>query len=163
MELAEASQQLESSSLFKDWRKSHKNDFLAHAFVLFDEANADIWQLGFFNAKKKLMTTFLLEKNDIKMIPDQEILKSGAEIVPLKVDEVKVVSLPAVHMAQQLLKKEYANPVVLKMFFIVQQANDGPVYNVTFFTRALKTINIKIAATDGKILEHSESALANFS
>ena len=163
MELSTSIEQLESSAIFKDWRISHTDSFLAHAFVMFDEANADIWQLGFFSEQNNLMTTFLVEKTEIKIIPDQEVLKSDAAILPLKVADVRISSLEAMHKAQNVLKKEYSAELPLKVFFILQQLKDGAIYNVTFFTKSFKTVNVKVSAVDGSIIHYSLSSLADFS
>ena len=163
MELKDVILLLEQNNQFKQWQKAHTAYFLAHAFVMLDEFNVDIWQIGFFDAQKNLMTTFFVEKSEVKIIPDQEVLKSDIEIVPLKINEVKISSLEAMKIACDVFKKEFANVNVIKTFFIIQQIKDAAVYNVTFFTRAFKSLNVKIAAVDGKILHHSESSLANFS
>ncbi|MBI4142101.1 hypothetical protein HY484_04200 [Candidatus Woesearchaeota archaeon] len=162
MELQSAIQQLESSLIFKNWKSSNKDFFLAHAFVMFDEANADVWQLGFFNEKNNLMTTFIIDKNEIKIIPDQEILKSDNSIVPLNVAGVRISSLQALHSAQLILKKNYSAESPLKVFFILQQIKNVAVYNITFLTKSFKTLNIKISAVDGSVIHSSLSALANF-
>ena len=156
-------EQLESSSVFKEWKSSHDDCFLAHAFVMFDEANADIWQFGFFDEKNNLMATFIVDKQDVKVIPDQEVLKSDAEILPLSVADIKISALEAMHNAQQVLKKEYSGEIPLKAFFVLQQLKNVAVYNVTFFTKSFKTVNVKVSAVDGSIIHFSLSALADFS
>lgn len=163
MELLTAIEQLESSAIFKDWKISHDDSFLVHAFVMFDEANANTWQLGVFSEQNNLMTTFLIETNEIKIIPDQEVLKSDVAILPLNVGGVKISSLEAMRKAQFVLKKEYSAESPLKVFFILQQLKDGAVYNVTFFTKSFKTVNVKVSAVDGSVIHFSLSALADFS
>ncbi len=163
MEIKDVLFELESNLEFKDWRKSHKDDFLAHAFVMLDDANIDSWQIGFFNSKKNQMTTFIIEKNALKMIPDQEILKSDIGIFALAANEVQVSIHCALNLATQLLRKEYSAKNVIKTFFIIQQLRDVPIYNITFFTQDFKTINIKINAANEKILHHSISSVADFS
>ncbi|MBI4141031.1 hypothetical protein HY485_04305, partial [Candidatus Woesearchaeota archaeon] len=72
MELIKVIEQLESSVVFKEWKSSHDVCFLAHAFVMLDEANENTWQLGFFDEKNNLMTTFIMDGVEIKVIPGQE-------------------------------------------------------------------------------------------
>lgn len=163
MEIKEVLLELELNSEFKQWRKSHSDDFLAHAFVMLDEANIDSWQIGFFNSKQNQMTTFIIEKDSLKMIPDQEILKSDIGIFALSADEVKVSIHAALNLATQILRREYSGKKCIKTFFIIQQLRDVPVYNITFFTQDFKTINIKINAANETILHHSMSAVADFS
>lgn len=154
---------LENNSVFKDWKDSHKDYFLAHIFVMLDEANIDVWQLGFFDKQKNMMTTFVVDKNVVKIIPDQEILKSGAEIIPLDFNAVKISEFSAMNIANNLLRTEYSREKVAKTFFILQQIDTLPVYNITFFTASFKTINIKVNSVDGKIIHHSQGSIADFS
>lgn len=163
MELKEVILKLKSSSIFKDWEKSNADCFLAHAFVMLDNLNADIWQIGFFDSKKNLMNTFFVEGETIKVIPDQEVLKSEIVIVPLDYEKVSVSVPVAMNLATSLLRKEYSAQNISKSFFIIQQSGSIPIYNITFFTQAFKTINVKIDAVDGKILHHSLAAVAEFS
>lgn len=163
MELKDVLKRLESSSEFNEWKKSNKDCFLAHAFVMLDDLNANIWQIGFFDAEKNLMTTFIVEPSAIKVIPDQEVLKSDVEIVPLDCDKLVVSVAVAMNLSTSLLRREYSAQKIVKSFFIIQQHNGLPVYNITFFTQAFKTINVKIDAVDGKILHHSLASVAEFS
>ena len=162
MELKDVLELLEKSSVFKNWQSLHKNDFLSHAFVMLDELNVDIWQVGFFDKKNSLMNTFFVENEEVKIIPDQEVLRSDAEILELDSKKVKVSSKDVMDSARHILKTEYKGQPVVKTFFILQQFKSVPVYNITFFTQAFKTVNIKISAVDGKILHHSQNALAEF-
>lgn len=163
MELKDVVNLVQQSDIFVDWKQAHPDSFLAHAFVMVDEANKDVWQLGFFNPKKNVVTTFFVDKKDIKIIPDQEILKADGDIIPLKSDEVTISKDVALTHAKEILDKEYKNPQVLKTFFIVQQTKECAIFNITFFTQTLKTINVHVGASDGKILKHSEAKLVDFS
>lgn len=163
MELKQLISFLENNSVFNDWQSTYKDYFLAHIFVMLDEANIDVWQLGFFDKQKNMMTTFVVDKNVVKIIPDQEILKSGAEITPLDFDAVKISEFSAMNIANNLLRTEYSREKVAKTFFILQQIDALPVYNITFFTVSFKTINIKISSVDGKIIHHSQGSIADFS
>ena len=75
MEFKEVVSAVENSTEFKEWRKSN-TDFLAHAFVLLDEANKNIWQIGYLNEAEKKATTFIFENGVISLVPPQEILES---------------------------------------------------------------------------------------
>ena len=163
MEIKDVMEKLESGSQFRKWQKTNAGFFLAHAFVMLDETNKDVWQIGFFNPAKNTMTTFFIENDKVKIIPDQEILKSDIGIDQLKYEEITLSVNAAINLATALLRTEYANPKIIKLFFIIQQLHSTPVYNITFFTQAFKTINVKINAVDGTILHHSQSSVADFS
>src|SRR3989338_10807342 len=163
MELKETIEKLESNKEFQEWHKKHRDFFLAHAFVMLDEANIDIWQIGFFNPEQSVMTTFFVENEKLKILPNQEVLKSNIEIHPLLYENVTFLSQAAMNEATQLLRTEFKNTKVVKTFFIIQQFHQKPVYNIACFTQAFKTINIKIKAVDGTILQKTEATLADFS
>jgi hypothetical protein len=163
MELKEILASVEKSSEFKTWRDSHEKAYLAHAFVMLDEANKDIWQVGYYDADKSLMSTFVVSSGKIEIIPDQEVLKSEHKIEALEPEKVKLSVKEALDIAEKYRKEHYSKELVAKSFFIIQVVeNHGQVFNVTFFTAAFKTVNIKISTENGKVLHHSCETLAAF-
>ncbi len=163
MELKDVVAKLEESSEFKEWRKSHEKAYLAHAFVMLDEPNNGIWQIGYFDSEKSLMSTFVVSEKKIEIIPDQEVLKAHQEIPPLKVSDVKLSVADALAAAQKSKLEHYAQEMPAKTFFIIQDLEEhGAVFNITFFTHSFKTINIKLSSKDGKVLHHSCESLAAF-
>lgn len=163
MELKEILAVLEKSSEFKSWRKSHEKAYLAHAFVMMDEANKDIWQIGYFDSGNNLMSTFVVSSGKIDLIPDQEVLKSEHTIGELEPEKVKLSVKEALDIAEKFRKENYSKEIVAKSFFIIQVVDaHGQVFNITFFTASFKTINIKLSTIDGKVLHHSCETLAAF-
>lgn len=161
MELNEILQKLQESSEFKEWKQKHPDAFLAHAFVMMDETNKNVWQLGYYNKEKNTMTTFVVN-DEIKVIPDQEILQSDTEIKPLNASNVKLTVKEALNKAEEVKKEHYPKELTAKTFFIIQHMNNEDVFNITFFTMAFKTINIKLSVLDGKVITHSIQVLAKF-
>jgi len=158
MHLSEALKTLEESSEFNEF---DKNDyFLAHAFVMLDAANKNVWQIGFYNAKTDRITTFLIEDGMVDKIADQEIMKSGHEIKPLDASKVKLSVEDAMEVAEGCMK-QYPE-IVLKKFFIIQNLPEGTVFNVTFFTQSMNTVNVKIDTTTGHILSQNKQQLVAF-
>ncbi|MEK6857131.1 MAG: hypothetical protein AABX39_00930 [Nanoarchaeota archaeon] len=161
MEFKEVVSAVENSTEFKEWRKSN-TDFLAHAFVLLDEANKNIWQIGYFNEAEKKATTFIFENGVISLVPPQEILESGEKILALDTEEVKIIVEEAVNIANEFRKINYPREMIAKTFFIIQKTDLGVVYNISFFSGSFNVTNIKLSAVDGKILKHDLKALAGF-
>lgn len=153
--------QLTLSAQFKDWHKTHKKHFLAHAFVLLDDANKDTVQFGFYDADKKTMTTWHVA-DTLKHTDDQEVLDSGAAIVKLDVNSVNVSSDDALKTADDLRASDYKREIQLKKFFILQMIEGAATYNITLFTQSFSTINIKIDAASGKITHHNMQKLMEF-
>lgn len=163
MELKDVLNTIENGEGFNDWRKQHAEAFLAHAFVMLDEENKNIWQIGYFDEKTNTMSTFVLEGAKISIIPDQEVLKAEQKILQLKPEEVVVSVADALAAAQKARMEHYGKEQPIKSFFIIQNIEaQGSVFNITFFTATFKTINIKISTTKGEVMHHSMQALAVF-
>ncbi len=163
MELKEVLASVEKSSEFKSWRKSHSKAYLAHAFVMMDEANKDSWQIGYFDSENSLMSTFVASSGKIEIIPDQEVFKSEHRIEQLEPDKVKLTVKEALDVAEKHRKENYPKEITAKSFFIIQVVEaHGQVFNITYFTATFKTINIKISTENGKVLHHSCETLAAF-
>jgi hypothetical protein len=163
MELKEILAQLEKNNAFKEWRAGHAQAFLAHAFVILDEANKDAWQVGYFDEASSTMTTFVLKSDAVQLIPDQEVMKAEQRILPLKPEEVTLPTADALGIAQRDKVAHYPRETPAKTFFIIQNlAAHGTVYNITFFTTSFKTINLKLDAKTGKVVHRSIQELAAF-
>lgn len=162
MDFHEAIAKLTRHPLFKEWHSSNQDFYLAHAFVMMDEANKDIWQIGFYNKKKERMVTFLLSPGKLEKTQEQEVLKSGAEIKELNTEQVKLDIPEALEKAKGCFKENYKNAMPLKKFFIIQVIEGHPTFNLTYFLQDFKTVNIKIDAGTGEIMKHSIQKLAEF-
>ncbi len=161
MDLHKTLAQLTRSAIFKDWHAKNKEYFLAHAFVMLDEPNKGIWQIGFYNTDKERMVTFIVG-TDIQNTEEQEVLKETTGIQQLNPEEVKLTVEDALKDAKACLQENYRAEIPLKEFFIIQNAEGHTLFNITYFTQSLKTINIKIDTKTGKIIKHSMQSLAEF-
>jgi len=162
MALTDILKRVDESAEYKQWRKEHADAFLAHAFVMVDEENKDVWQIGYFDEKEDKLTTFVVEPNKISVIHGQEVLKEADKIKPLEVPDIKISVEEALAKAEEARKEHYPREMILKKFFIIQHTTNGSIFNVTYFTQSFGNINIKISTIDGKILKHSFSKLADF-
>src|SRR5574341_1949174 len=162
MDLHETLATLTRTAVFKDWHKQNSQYFLAHAFVMLDEANKGIWQIGFYNPEKERMITFIVSDKGVQHTEEQEVLRTEAEIQPLKPEEVAHTVEDALNTAKKCLEENYRGEKPMKEFFIIQHAEGHAMFNITYFTQSLKTINIKIDANTGKIFKHSMQSLAEF-
>jgi len=162
MDLHETLAKLTRSSVFKDWHAENKEYFLAHAFVMLDEANKGVWQIGFYSKEKERMVTFIVAGDSVNHTEEQEVLRTEGEIAKLDPEEVKHSIEEALKTAKACLQENYRGEMVLKEFFIIQNAEGHPMFNITYFTQSLKTINVKINAKTGEIIKHSKQSLAEF-
>jgi hypothetical protein len=140
-------------------RKSKEKDlipedaFLAHAFVMIDEAGNEDWQLGYYSPSSGMMTSFQIGET-INALPAAEVLKADVEIAELDPDAVTISPTLAQEAAERARKQQYSDQLPVRTFFIIQHLH-VPVYNITLITRQFNTINIRVHATTGEIVSHS--------
>jgi len=154
--------QLTRHPSFKAWHAKNKDYFLAHAFVLFDEANKDLWQIGFYHAKNEKMITFIVSPDKVEHTEEQDVLKSTIALEKLEPDKVTIPIDDALKTAHELFTKDYRAEKSIKQFFIIQTIEAKPVFNITYFTQSFKTVNIKIDAANGKLIKADLQNLAEF-
>ncbi|MBN2112099.1 hypothetical protein JW707_03285 [Candidatus Woesearchaeota archaeon] len=161
MKLADIVGKLEKDSEFRKWRKENKDCFLAHAFMMMDKANENIWQVGYYHPKTDTITTFIIEGDDIKICPEANIFKRpDAKVEPLDISKVKIGTIQAVETGEGVMEKDYPKANPIKMFFIVQALpEEGHVFNMTFITQDFKTVNIRISAETGNVLSHKVESI----
>ena len=155
-------EEIESAKEFKEWKKSHTNFYLAHAFVMKDHNSTERWQIGYYDKKTNKMEIIIQQGDRLTFVPEQEILKASQEILPLDPDEVKIDASQAAKAALECIKEHYPKEPIMQGFFIIQHLEGATVYNMTYVAQTLKTINIKLSAIDGKIIKHSIAKLADF-
>ena len=160
MDFHESLAKLTSQLLFKDWHKNSLDSFLAHAFMMLDEANKDIWQFGFYNPESKKMVTFIVNKS-VEQSSEQDVLESGSPIQKLPVEDIKISVDEALKTAKDIMQKEFKKEAPIKEFFIIQKL-EQTVFNITYFTQSFKTVNIKIDAKSGDVLSKNIQALMEF-
>ena len=150
---------LEGSKEFLNWKKGHQDSYLAHIFRMFDEANTDIWQFGYYNANDT-MTTFFLDHGGVKSTPEQEIFKKGAKKLPaLKTSSVKIDFPEAMKRVEALHQEKYASHPLLKSFAILQVIDKKPLYNATLVTKTFYTLNVRVDARDGSVVKETFTSL----
>ncbi len=160
MDVHESIARITSSVLFKEWFEKNKNCFLAHLFVMLDEANKDTIQAGFYNPETEKMTTFMLTGSRVQKIEEQEVLKKEGRIQKLEPSKIKLTIDEALKKAKKAFDKYKETPI--KTFFIIQNAEEHTMYNITYMTQTLKTVNIKIDAETGEIFKQSSQKLIDF-
>lgn len=158
MEIMDKFEILKKSKIHKDWHKKNQKSYLAHIFRMFDEANKNIWQFGFYNSDDTI-TTFIMEDNDIKEVPEQEIFKSDKhQLKKLDLKKIKFDFGEALDIGEKLRKDKYKQHPVLKTFVILQLL-DTQIYNVTFVTQTFSTLNIHIDSQSKKIISEKLTSL----
>ena len=164
MEVKNVITAVEHSRAFIDWKKEHSSYYLVHLFKMLDEANRYIWQVGFYSKEKDRITTFIVERGDVKLGPDSEVFKKEDTFIPeLDITKVKKDLSDVLKIATKFQEANYKNEKPLKIMVILQNLpKSGIVYNTTYITQDLKTLNMKVSAISGKVLKHQLVSLMDF-
>ena len=163
MDLKPALKKLEESPEFKQWRKKSKSTYFSYAFRIPQEMPNE-WQLGFYDRKSDKITTFVINEVDVKIRPEEEIFKKeDTKINEVQLGNVKITFDNAVMKAKEFQEKNFPKDRSIKTIAILQNLPElGNVWNITYVTESFNTLNMKIDASNGKILEHNLSSVFSF-
>jgi len=164
MELQPALKTLEEDSDFKKWRNKNKNTYFSYAFKILQEMGSDEWQIGFYDEKKDKITTFVIIGGNIKIRPEEDVFKKEEmEVNKIQIDKLRLTFDNAIAKANEFQKENFPKDKSMKTIAILQNISGfGNVWNITFITEAFNTLNMKIDAENGKVLEHNLSSILSF-
>jgi len=164
MEFKQLILDLGRSKEFSSWKKEHPQSFLVHIFVMIEGDATAGYQVGYYDPASNKVTSFLVEEGKTpQALPPAEILEDPEhKIEELDMHGVELSTEDALAKAHEVRDDDYENIPVLKTFFIVQSLHGfGPLFNITFVTRDLKTLNVKISAKTAEVLKHSLDSLVH--
>ena len=164
MDLKPALKKLEESQDFKRWQQKNKSAYFSYAFKIPQEMGSNDWQFGFYDRRKDKITTFVINNDDIKIRPEEEIFKKeDAKVNQVQLDKVKLTFDNAIGKASEFQQKNFPKDKSIKTIAIMQNMPEfGNIWNITYVTEAFNTLNMKIDASNGRILEHNLSSIFSF-
>ncbi|MBS3095922.1 hypothetical protein J4480_00610 [Candidatus Woesearchaeota archaeon] len=164
MELKPALKKLEESREFKKWRQKNKSTYFSYAFKILQEMDPDEWQIGFYNKKKDKITTFMIGSGSINVRAEEEIFKKeDTEVHEIQLEKVKLTFDNAIAKANEFQAKGFPKDNSIKTIAILQNIKElGNIWNITYVTEAFNTLNMRIDASTGKVLEHKLSSVFSF-
>lgn len=140
---------LEACKEFRAWRAKDKDSFLVHLFMVVDKEHIQ-WHVGYCD-KKDRITTFDIE-DKIKIHPrEQAFKKPGSVIKKLDLNLVKIDIAELLERMHRIQQEKYPSELPVRKIIILQHIDEGQVYNMTYVTAGLKTLNIKFDAATGEI------------
>ncbi|MBI2646910.1 hypothetical protein HYW99_00365 [Candidatus Woesearchaeota archaeon] len=165
MELKPALKKLEENRDFKEWKSKNKSCYLSYAFKIPQDTLSEEWQLGFYNKKKDKITTFIVSVDAIKIRPEEEVFKKDKmQVNEIKLDKVKLTFDTIILRANEFQEKNFPHDKSIKTIAILQNiAELGDVWNITYLTESFKTLNMKIDASNGKVIKHNLYSVFDFS
>lgn len=163
MELKAALKQLRQSHKFKEWFKNNNKTYFSYAFTMIENNEQADWQIGYYNKEKDKVTTFIVQKN-ILINPEEDIFKkSDMDVKEIDIDKVKLALNKILAKLDKFQKENYPRETILKKIIILQNFEKlGNIWNVTFITHGFSTLNIKVKADNGRVVEHNLAPLFEF-
>tara|TARA_Y100000310_G_C20696701_1_gene826223 strand:- start:3341 stop:3931 length:591 start_codon:yes stop_codon:yes gene_type:complete len=157
---------LKDSEAFKTWQKEHQNSFCTHLFLQIkpDYSAMSHWDIGFYDPDTTNVTVFTLNdagKFEIKQTDDVFATKAQ-KIEELKLTNKSLDFPSMIPHAQKVIEKEFESIKDLRgNGFAILQSLDGIVtWNISFITKQLTFLNLKLNAESGdKISASNESAI----
>jgi hypothetical protein len=158
MEIKELIAKLESSAEFKSWEEQNKDFYIVHIFYMTNHPP----QIGYYNEEVDKIITFDVG-DKIVVNPTTEVFKEDKKKVNLlDVEKIKF-DMPEIKEKVKAFKEEnYPNEIIDKEMSILQEISGDFVYNITYFTKAFNTLNVKVNGISGEIMSHDLSSLVSF-
>ncbi len=175
--------ELQDSSAFRGWEKMHPGTFCSHCFCRIEKPllqpgqperqpeprlegqprleeqpaeqseaqprENSPWEIGFFHDGR--ITIFA--EQQLKM--EDEIFKREDEPVePLQWEKVISTWRQALENCNRLIWEKYPGQVQGGGFVILQTIKGSTIWNVSFITKALQFLNVKVDAASGEVASH---------
>jgi len=154
-------QRIKQSKAFKGWKSQNKQAFLCFGMIIPEKE--DCWSIGFYDPEKDEITNFIAGKTVIKEKPDKVFKTKTMEVLSIQLDELKIKSTDALEKAQAIRKEKYSSETPIETILIIQNLKPfGLIWNITIVTMSLTSINIKINATTGELLQEKKISLFSF-
>ena len=160
MKPEEIYEKLGKSSEFKVWKKENKNCFLSYMFKIIP--GDEDWQIGFYDKGKDNITTFKFVDDKVEITPGQEVFKKEeTDVKGLELKDVKVELEEALKIANKVRSEKYKVDSS-KIIVLLQRLEVGQIWNITYITNTLSTLNIKLSCDFGKVLSEDLIPLTNY-
>lgn len=165
MKVLEILKKFKQAKQFKEWHDKNKDAKLVHIFIMLDPGQPIKYDIGFYDFKKKLMTSFTVDEelNEIQSSEDKEVFKKpGQKINPLEEPRLKICFHDACAKCHELQQSKYKQHVPIKEVVILQNLDCGQVWNITYITKTFQTLNMKVDAETGEIVEEKLHQIFSF-
>jgi len=161
MEIKEILKKIEESDIFKDWKKDNPQAELAHVFASVEEEKEE-FEVGYYNKETNKITSFS-SGDTIQKMPESEIFKKeNDKLKLLDLAKINITFKEASEKAEELQKEKYPVESAVKKFIVLQNLDVGQVYNITYVTKTLKTLNIKIDSNKGDVISDELISIVQF-
>lgn len=172
MDFKEKFHQLEQAKVYQEWKASHPQSYLTHIFVMIGKEDGKKdgktimeWQIGLYNRNETITSFESLDDEPMFGIrEDEAIFKPDQETIPkVMISDLHETIESVAATCHDLQKKKYPAELPIKKIMVLQCIHGlGLVVNVTYVTQTLKTLNIKINASTGVVVEEGLHDMFSF-
>ncbi|RME78068.1 hypothetical protein D6774_02325 [Candidatus Woesearchaeota archaeon] len=147
-------EQLRDDQGVQAWLEHHPQAKLVHVFFMVQGNNYSEYHVGYYDEQTQKMTTFIVNGTSISIKEEGDLLKKDdSPLLPLDEKTLTSTVEEALDAAKKVQEKDYAKEIPLKIMVILQNLPDvGQVYNITYVTQSMKTLNIKVDAATAQVL-----------
>ncbi len=162
MDLKPALEKLEKSADFRKWHNKNKQTYFSYAFRIPQEMPNE-WQIGFYDSKKDKITTFVLGST-VEIRPEEDVFKEEeSEVNEIELKKVKLDFDSIISKANEFQGKNFPKDKSVKTIAILQNIPKyGNIWNITYVTESFNTLNMKLDASTGNVIEHNISSIFSF-
>jgi hypothetical protein len=157
MEVLELLDKLEKSTVFRDWAPQHNGYYLAHVLFM----TRQVPQIGYYCRENDSMFTFEIG-DGIVATEQPDVFKKNKIVDRLDIRKVKIDKTEALAIVSRLKQDKYPGELLDHEIILLQNFSRKHIYNITYFTKAFKTLNVKINAGDGKVMSDELASLVTF-
>ena len=163
MDIKEAIEKLEKSRDFCEWKKSNEKAHLSYAMCMLEDSSKNQWKIGYYNIPNDKTTTFSIGQN-INLENEEEVFKKEETVMrELRLEHLKLSLKEAIHLADEFKKEKFPKELPVKKIAIAQHLdNAGEIWNITYITKALNVLNMKINANTGKVVSSDIESVLSF-
>jgi len=145
--------------------KKDRIDYLAHFFVMLDKnfERTGNWQAGFYNKKDDLIIVFEIMQDGGIGVSESKPLKKKEHVVgELKMEGIEIGFDEALEKLNQFQKEKYPGNSAVKVVVLLQNFDNSPIWNLTVVTSTYNTLNVKLHAKTGEIIDHNLDSLLSW-
>ncbi len=148
MKIIEVIGSIEQSEGFCEWKKQHGNAAVMSLFTIFESEARDEWLASYYDAESGKITTFGFD-NGLCFLKGEEPAASPPNL--LDTAKIRVELEEAVRTARDMLERKTGERTA-KVIAVVQNIEQGQVWNVSQLTGSFRMHNAKIDAETGKLV-----------
>jgi len=156
---------IENSKEYKEFILKEPHYYLVHVFTTVDSESVEngLWQIGYYSKDTDKIVVFENQNDIIFIHPPTEALKKEEYIQKLEFEKLNISREEAVKICNNTIKEHYPKEIFSKAICLLQNLPEfGNVWNITIVTLALGVINVKIDASNGKVVKHTKENLMNW-